>query len=141
MRHKRDTFSICPICDKRFKQDGIGRNRTYCSDACRQKAHRQATAKPSKRKELYTVRLDYLESQIALYEATGNYGAVDAMRALARRIGAPIDAGNVADRRAMFGQELARRQAGTADISFRDDSPPNMSRNGMSATTSGNGEA
>lgn len=133
MTHKRNTFSICPICDKRFVQDGIGRNRIYCSDSCRQKAHRRATAKPAQRKEIYEVRLDYIEAQIALYEATGNYGAADAMRALARRIGAPIDAANVADRRA----SLARYQADADNTSFRNDSPPKSSRNDIAHTQAG----
>ena len=137
MTHKRDTFDVCPVCDKHFLQDGIGRNRVYCSDACRQKAHRQATAKPNKRREHFTVRLDYIESQIALYEATGNYGAVDAMRTLARRIGAQLDESNVAERRA----QVARYQAGSADISFRYDSPPKPLQNDISPALAGEGQS
>ena len=42
---KRDTFTTCPVCGEIFKQDGIGRMRKYCSDACKMKAHRRVVAR------------------------------------------------------------------------------------------------
>ena len=38
---KRHTISTCPVCGEVFKQDGIGRMRKFCSDACKMRAHRR----------------------------------------------------------------------------------------------------
>ena len=45
----------------------------------------------AKRRMLNTVRTDYLESKIAHYHAMGWYEWANALKALARDIGAPID--------------------------------------------------
>ena len=91
IRAKRNTYSTCPVCGESFRQDGIGRMRTYCSDACKMKAHRRQEAGKPKRKEVCEVRTDHLEAQIAYYEARQEWAAVDALRNLARHISAPID--------------------------------------------------
>ena len=88
---KRNTYSTCPVCGESFRQDGIGRMRTYCSDACKMKAHRRHEAGKPKRKEVNEVRTGYLEAQIAHHEARQEWAAVDALRNLARHIDAPID--------------------------------------------------
>ena len=88
---KRDTFTTCPVCGEVFRQDGVGRMRSYCSDACKMKAHRRQEAGKPKRKEVNEVRTGYLEAQIAHHEARQEWAAVDALRNLARHIGAPID--------------------------------------------------
>ena len=105
---KRDTFTTCPVCGESFRQDGIGRMRTYCSDACKMKAHRRSEAGKPKRKEVNEVRTDYLEAQIAYYEARQEWAAVDALRNLARHIGAPIDETAIAARRADVKSEVQR---------------------------------
>ena len=110
IRAKRDTFTTCPVCGDVFRQDGIGRMRTYCSDACKMKAHRRKATGKLQRKELNTVRTDYLEQQIALYEAMKRYDAVDAMRAVAREVSAPISEERIAELRTMFGAEVTRWQ-------------------------------
>ena len=108
---KRNTVSTCPICGEVFRQDGIGRMRKFCSDACKQKAHRRA-AQPApaapRRREICEVRTEYIEQSIALAEARRDYGAVDTMRSLARHIGAPIDAAQINHWRRIFAAEIAR---------------------------------
>jgi hypothetical protein len=44
-----------------------------------------------------TVRTDYLEGKIAHYEAMRWYDAAEALRSLARDIGAPIDEDTIAE--------------------------------------------
>ena len=88
MTAKRDTYSVCPVCGQGFNQDGIGRLRKFCSDVCRQKAHRKATAK---RREYNTVRTDTLESHVATCVAKHDYDGARALRQLAKAIGAPLD--------------------------------------------------
>jgi len=105
---KRDTFSTCPTCGESFRQDGIGRMRTYCSDACKMKAHRRKVANKPPRKELNIIRTDYLEQQIGFYEARRDYSAVDAVRAIAREAFAPIDEANVAKWRELYAEEASR---------------------------------
>ncbi|MBN1975942.1 MAG: hypothetical protein JW918_00950 [Anaerolineae bacterium] len=46
----------------------------------------------AKRRMINKVRTDTLEGKIAHYKALGNYDAAFAIEALARQIGAPIDA-------------------------------------------------
>jgi hypothetical protein len=105
---KRDTWTTCPVCGEVFRQDGIGRMRKFCSDACKQKAHRRTIARNPVRKELNTVRTDYLEQQIAFYEARRDFVTVDAMRGLARHVSAPISEKNVTYWREVFSQEIGR---------------------------------
>ena len=106
---KRHTISTCPVCGEVFKQDGIGRMRKFCSDACKMRAHRrQANSTTPHRKEINEVRTDYLEQQIAYYEARRDYGAIDATRGIARHVSAPIDEEKVSYWRGIFAEEITR---------------------------------
>jgi len=68
------------------------------------------------RKRIYnTVRTDALEGKIAHYQALGDYNGADAIRDVARSIGAPIDeaeiAAQVTQRRAVYnGEPLPPRE-------------------------------
>ena len=105
---KRNQFTICPVCGETFRQDGIGRYRTYCTDACRMKAHRRKVAHKPARKELNTIRTDYLEQQIGYHEARCEYAAVDALRGVAREVSAPIDSARVAYWRDIYATEVTK---------------------------------
>ena len=88
---KRDVVTQCPVCGDSFQQDGVGRMRKYCSDACKQRAHRKAHSHPSPRRQYVTVRVEYLDMHIGFALARGEYGAADALRSLARNFGAQLD--------------------------------------------------
>lgn len=105
---KRDTFTTCPVCGETFRQDGIGRMRKFCSDACKMKAHRRAASGKPARREYNTLRTDYLESHIAFYRAKRDYGAEDALRTLARDVSAPIDETEIEKWRKIYATELTR---------------------------------
>lgn len=108
---KRDTFSTCPVCGEIFQQDGIGRTRKYCSDACKMKAHRRVIARKPVRKELNTIRTDYLEKQIGYAQAKSDYAAEETLIMVAREVSAPIEQEKIAYWRDIFSQEFARWQA------------------------------
>lgn len=60
----------------------------------------------ARKRQYNTVRTDTLESKIAHYTALRDYNAAEALRRLAREIGAPIDdhviATDVAERRKVY---------------------------------------
>ena len=105
---KRNQFTVCPVCGETFRQDGIGRYRTYCTDACRMKAHRRKVAHRPTRKELNTIRTDYLESKIAFAQAKGDYAAEETLRMVARHVSAPIDAEKIAHWRDIYATEVTK---------------------------------
>ena len=105
---KRDTFTTCPSCGESFRQDGIGRYRTYCSDACKMKAHRRQITGKSKRKEQCTIRTDYLEKEIGFYSARKDYSAEEALRGVAREVSAPIEESKIDDWRQIYTEEISR---------------------------------
>jgi hypothetical protein len=51
----------------------------------------------ARKRMLNTIRTDYLESKIAHYDAMRWYDAAEALRSLAREIGAPIDDDAIAE--------------------------------------------
>ncbi len=65
----------------------------------------------ARRKMMNTVRTDYLESEIGFYMARRDHVTADALRKLARDVGAPIDEGAITQRRQLVENELARRRA------------------------------
>lgn len=127
--------STCQYCGKAIMQAGYGRPRQFCGDACKQAAHRAKTP-TRRRKEVCTIRTDYLENQIALYSARGEYAAVDVLRNVARRVGAPIDEGRIAASRALYEAQLAR-WAGDGDTPLRDVSGADALRNGSRSRQAG----
>ena len=107
---KRDTFSICPVCGENFRQDGIGRMRKFCSDACKMKAHRRVIARQPVRKEINQIRTDYLEKEIGYAQARQDYAAEETLRMVAREVSAPIEPEKIAYWRDIYSQEIARWQ-------------------------------
>ena len=108
---KRDTFSICPVCGENFRQDGIGRMRKFCSDACKMKAHRRVITRQPVRKEINQIRTDYLEKEIGFAQARHDSTAEDTLRMIAREVSAPIEQAKIDYWRDVYSQEVARWQA------------------------------
>lgn len=121
MTHKRDMHSTCPVCGAPIRQDGIGRMRTYCSDTCRVKGNRRKHS--TRRREVCEVRTEYIEMQIAFYQAHYNSGAVSALRLLAMEVGAPIDDERIATWKRIYSQ------AGDSSTTFRNTSDYGTLRN------------
>lgn len=78
---KRDTETTCTVCHKTFRQDGIGRMRHYCSDACKQEAYRQRRKPPVTTEA--AVNSHYLEQEIGRYMSEDEFMAAEALRKLA----------------------------------------------------------
>jgi len=81
MPEKRKTVSRCVVCGHSIQQDGIGRMRQYCSDACKQEAYRRRR-RPA---QVYSAEVShtYLEEKIGRYQAELDFGAATALRELA----------------------------------------------------------
>lgn len=111
LRKDDDTMKTCPICHEPVAQDGIGRRRLYCSDACKQTAYRSRhqhkhPARQKNRREYNTVRTDKLENRIAFYEAQQRYIEAEAIRWLASEISAPISDDEIRRAVAMYRNTL-----------------------------------
>jgi predicted nucleic acid-binding Zn ribbon protein len=93
MTAKRDTTSTCPHCGQAFKQDGIGRTRLFCSDACKTAACRQR-----KRSAARTALVDasYLDDKIGQLTALGEHTAAETLRQLAADFHMVLDAKRIA---------------------------------------------
>ena len=107
---KRDTHTTCPVCGEIFQQDGIGRMRKFCSDACKMKAHRRVITRQPVRKEINQIRTDYLEKEIGYAQARQDYAAEETLRMVAREVSAPIEPEKIAYWRDIYSQEIARWQ-------------------------------
>ncbi|MFN8495686.1 MAG: hypothetical protein U0350_49295 [Caldilineaceae bacterium] len=104
---KRDMISTCPTCEQAFQQDGIGRMRVYCSDACKQKAHRKKHASPKRtRRQVYTVRRSTFERVAGLYAAKGAYDGVTAIEYLASQLWMELDQTSIESYRKQFAATL-----------------------------------
>jgi predicted nucleic acid-binding Zn ribbon protein len=87
---KRDTLSTCLHCGHPIQQDGIGRTRQYCSDACKTAACRQRRRRQH-RQNYAEVSAVYLAEKIGELQAENEYPAGDALRRLASDHGVQLD--------------------------------------------------
>ena len=80
MTAKRDMQSICPVCGQPFRQDGNGRMRQYCTDACKTAACRQRKRSACR---ATVVDASYLDDKIGQLTALGEHTAAETLRQLA----------------------------------------------------------
>ena len=98
MTAKRNTTSTCPHCGKSFRQDGIGRTRLFCSDACKTAAHR-AAQRQHRATHYAEVSAHYLAGEIGTYEGSGDYAGADALRRLAAHHRLTLDEARITAKR------------------------------------------
>ena len=77
---KCETYSTCSVCGHGFMQDGVGRQRTHCSDACKQAAYRQRRRSAAR---AAMVDASYLDDKIGWLTALGEHTAAETLRQLA----------------------------------------------------------
>ena len=107
MPPKRDTFSSCARCGASFQQSGIGRMRRFCSDACKQSAHRKQGAQPRQsRRTSVKIELRTMERVAGFFAAKGDYAGQEAIMHLASQVFVELDARSIESYRKQYQSNL-----------------------------------